>query len=206
MKTSKETIDILEEKVSKAEAAALKSYEEKNTELAMLRNLVKGLNVEIASNKKDLNQRNKTAKEKEKEILKLNQKCTNLATNASNFKSEINTLKQENQKLVKRKAGKLKKSHNAATNTSTFTLDESTSPDINFNSSPSIPSTSLLSVNRSAPMKDVTLVSSNITDELDTVEDISEATTSKVRSTQCSHSPQCVLRHPDTPPPFAPLT
>ena len=48
MKTSKETIDILEEKVTKAEAAALKSYEEKNTELAMLRNLVKGLNIEIA--------------------------------------------------------------------------------------------------------------------------------------------------------------
>ena len=143
--SSKETIDILEEKISKVESAALKSYEEKSAELAKLRNLVKGLNIEVASNKKDLNQRNKTVQEKEKEILKLNQKCTNLATNASNFKSEINTLKQENQILVKQKAGKFIKSHNAATNTSTFTLDESTSPDINFNSSPSIPSTSLLS-------------------------------------------------------------
>ena len=205
--SSKETIDILEEKISKVESAALKSYEEKNAELAKLRNLVKGLNVEVASNKKDLNQRNKTVQEKEKEILKLNQKCTNLVSNVSNLKSEIKTLKQENQKLVKQKTEKHKKSHNVATNTLTITFDECTSTGINFSSSPSMPSTSRLSVNSSVPIKHMTMLSMDTTDELDPVEDISEATTSEARSvTQCSHSPQCVSRHPDIPPPFAPLT
>ena len=68
---SKETIHILEEKISKAEAAALKSYKEKNTESITFKKLVKDLHDEVATNKKDLNLKNKAIKEKEKEILNL---------------------------------------------------------------------------------------------------------------------------------------
>ena len=143
---SRETIDILEEKISKAEAAALQSYKEKNTESGIFKKLVKDLNDEIANNKKDLNLKNKAVKEKEKEILKLDQKCTNLASNINNFKSEISTLKQEKKKLVKQKSEKPKKAHNVSTNTTSIRLDDYTSPVIVSSPSTliSIPSTSLL--------------------------------------------------------------
>ena len=80
-KNYEETIHILEEKISKAEAAALKSYKEKNTESITFKKLVKDLHDEVATNKKDLNLKNKAIKEKEKEILKLDQNLTLLMTN-----------------------------------------------------------------------------------------------------------------------------
>ena len=50
-------------------------------------------------------------------------------------------------------------------------------------------------------------LSINSSDKEVTVEKSTDATTSKVGCLSgCSHSPQCISRHPDPPPPFAPLT
>ena len=79
--SSKETVDILEEKISKVEASALKSFEARNIETSTLKSNLKNLKIELETSKRDLNARNKTIKEKEKENNKLDQKNKNLAEN-----------------------------------------------------------------------------------------------------------------------------
>ena len=53
-KTSKDTINILEEKVSKSEAAALKIFEERSLEIVTLKNVLKKKDSEISDFKKQL--------------------------------------------------------------------------------------------------------------------------------------------------------
>ena len=116
-KAAKDTISILEHKVSKSEAAALKVFEERSLETVNMRNVLKKKDSEILSCKKDLVQANKDLKAKEKEAFKLEQKNDNQADNIKRFKTEISTLKVENKKLVKKKPQNKLKSVNVSTNT-----------------------------------------------------------------------------------------
>ena len=113
-RSSTEIVTILEQKIAKIEAAALKSYEDKNLETATLRDALKNTKAELEMNKKDLNAKNKLVKEKEKENQKLDQKNENLVENVKKLKSDVNSLKTEIQKFEKQK--KIPKSKDVSTN------------------------------------------------------------------------------------------
>ena len=63
-----ETVEILEKKIDNVEASALKSFENKITEEAILKSSLKTLNLDIESCRKDLKSKNKYIKEKEEEV------------------------------------------------------------------------------------------------------------------------------------------
>ena len=125
-KTSTNTVKILEEKVSKAEASAFKSFEEKSQEIFCLKKAIKTKDSELACLQKEIKLANKALKEKEKEEYRLGQKNENLAENIQKFKSEISTLKSENKKLLKKNSSRSSKSVNMSTNTSPVTQSKST--------------------------------------------------------------------------------
>ena len=100
-KSFQETIKILEQKVAKAEASALKSFQKRNSDVDVLKTSLRNANNDLESYKKDLQAKNKCIKEKEKEIYKLEQKSENLASNLQKSKTQISSLESENSKLVK---------------------------------------------------------------------------------------------------------
>ena len=124
-KTSKDTINILEEKVSKSEAAALKIFEERSLEIVTLKNVLKKKDSEISDYKKELLEANKALKGKEKEAYKLQQKNDNQSDSITRIKAEISILKTENKNLLKKKPSK-RKSSNVSTNTLPVNLCNST--------------------------------------------------------------------------------
>ena len=77
----KETAYLLEEKLFKVEASALKSLNAQRQEVLSLKKSLKAHNHEIDNLKKDSNQKNKLVKEKEKEVYRLDQKSDNLESN-----------------------------------------------------------------------------------------------------------------------------
>ena len=85
-KSSSEIVKILEEKLAKVEAAAFKSYEDKNLETNTLKDSLRNFKTELQNTKKDMNTRNKLVKEKEKENYKLDQKNENLVENVRKLK------------------------------------------------------------------------------------------------------------------------
>ena len=90
---SRETIELLEEKIAKAEAKALHIYDEKKTEVTILENSVKRSDCEITKIKKELNAKNKEICEKVKCIQKLEHKIENLVSTNKNLKTELNQVK-----------------------------------------------------------------------------------------------------------------
>ena len=112
-----ETVEILEDKIAKIEACALKSFEEKKVEADTLKKNSKTLREELETTKKDVKFRDKTIKEKEKEAYRLGQKNDNLGETVKRLKTEISTLKHENKNLVKQQKPKLKKTQSVSTNT-----------------------------------------------------------------------------------------
>ena len=96
LNSSNNTLDILETKIEKVEAEAIKSYEGRNLEINTLKDALKNQNIEIETCKRDLNARNKTLKEKEKETYKLDGKAENLAESVKRLKVERTSHKQEN--------------------------------------------------------------------------------------------------------------
>ena len=80
IKASNDTIKILEEKIGKSEAAALKVFEERNQEIVTLKNVLKKKDSEISDFKKKLLGAKKALKEKEKETYKLQQKMRTIQT------------------------------------------------------------------------------------------------------------------------------
>ena len=117
LESSKNTLEVLEQKIGKVEAAALKSFGERNLETKTLKDALKKSNIEVETYKSDLKARNKTLKEKEKETLKLEKKNENLAENVKKLKVEISSSKQEIKKLENKQKTKTKKSQNVSTNT-----------------------------------------------------------------------------------------
>ena len=110
-----DTVNVLERKLSKAEASALKSFTSKNEEILTLKASLKKQNQEGENNQKDLKSKGKIVKEKDREIYRLQQKNENLESNLNKLKSDIKDVKTENKKLVKGKS--VKKVKSASTNT-----------------------------------------------------------------------------------------
>jgi chromosome segregation ATPase len=108
-KTANVTIPLLEEKLAKAEASALKCFKEKSEEILTLKSDVKNKTHEIENSRKDLSIKVKEAKEKEKEIYRLDQKCENLEDTVKRSKSTVSDLKSENKSLLKDKKPDKKK-------------------------------------------------------------------------------------------------
>ena len=101
---SSEIIDILETKLAAAEAQALKTFEEKKTEINALKNALKNSENQIVNIQKALEVKNKDLKEKEKVIKKLELKNENMNINTRNLKSELAKSKNECKKLQKTKS------------------------------------------------------------------------------------------------------
>ena len=114
-KSSSETVEILEEKLAKVEAAAFKTYEDKNRETHTLKYSLRNLKNELENTKKDMNTRNKLVKEKEKENYKLGQKNENLVENIRKLKSEISSLRTEIKNFEKQQRARIKKAKDAST-------------------------------------------------------------------------------------------
>ena len=95
---STNTIKVLGEKLSKAEASAIKSFEEKHQEILNLKLVLKKKDSELANIQKEMKVSNKALKVKEKEEYRLSQKIDNLSDNLKKCKTEISTLKAENKK------------------------------------------------------------------------------------------------------------
>jgi hypothetical protein len=103
IKSKKETITILEEKIVKADAGALQSYEQSKHDILTLKTVNKNLNTELESLKRDQNLKIKTIMNKNKEVKKLEVKCDNLESNMRNIKVELKSLKTENSKFGRQK-------------------------------------------------------------------------------------------------------
>ena len=101
---SREIIDTLETKLAAAEAQALKTFEEKKTEINALKNALKNSENQIVNIQKALEVKNKDLKEKEKVIKKLELKTENMNNNTKNLKSELAKAKSEYKKLQKTKS------------------------------------------------------------------------------------------------------
>ena len=98
---SKNTIVLLEEKLAKSEAKALKLFEEKKSENDIFKKQVKVLHSEKEDLKKEIKILMKTQKEKEKEEYRLQSKCDNLEGSVKMLKNEASVLRNENKKLKK---------------------------------------------------------------------------------------------------------
>ena len=125
-KASRDTIKILEDKISKIEASALRAFDERRQETATLKTTLKNQANENTNLKKDVTLANKNAKEKDKEIYRVEQKNENLSDNIKQFKLEISNLKAESKKLQKKKSLKLIKSTSVKTNTMPVSICSST--------------------------------------------------------------------------------
>ena len=223
-KSSKDTANILEQKITKIEAAALKSFEERKLETATMKNALKNAKSELECASKDVKNKSKALKEIEKEHYKLEQKNENLAENNRKLKSEVSSSKTEIKKLEKQQKTKLKKSHTVSTSTvsdsSELSASSITTPHISGMAS-YLPDMSELSV---------TCIQAHTPDELNNILTIepeepplsvssaascspstparwtpssnqSEVCANPNYSGVCSHSPQCISRQPRPPPP-----
>ena len=181
---SRETINLLEEKLAKAEASSMKSFKDKNEELLALKNVVKNYRQEQETSKKELNAKGKLVKEKDKEIYRLEQKCENLEYNAKKLKSEISDIKFENKKLLKAKAVKVKK-ESVLTSTLPETDQNTLNPSSMASLATSSNSSSLATKNSSNmfPMVSNTPSPSPVSPELSIPANITNTTMALVNST-----------------------
>ena len=101
VKISKESCSILEQKIGKVEAEALKTFEQNNSEVKTLKTVNRSMNNELAYLKRDLNSANKIVKQKKKEIMKLDHKCENLTTKVRKYKEDLNCYKVEKSRAEK---------------------------------------------------------------------------------------------------------
>ena len=101
-KSKDNTIEILEEKLSKAEASALKAFADKNDEVTSYKTALKNANKEIYSLKNELSSKHKNVKEAEKELYNQNRECDKVQDNLKKCKLENDALRSENKKLLKK--------------------------------------------------------------------------------------------------------
>ena len=130
---SKNSISIMEDKLAKAESESVRLFEEKKTEINILKKQIKAQNYEMESREKEATSCKKYIKEKEKEIFKLQSKNENLESNNRKLKTEISDLRNENKRLVKEKKKKgllsgSEPSRNAKTNNNNTQLSQTTLP------------------------------------------------------------------------------
>ena len=98
-KAYKQSTEILEQKVKKAEANNSKLFEEKRTDAEACRKQIKHPNDEINANKKEIFDLKKVVKEKDKVLYRISNKCENLESTVKRVKTENSSLKKENKKL-----------------------------------------------------------------------------------------------------------
>ena len=223
IKALRATVDILENKVSNAETNLLKhfketknieiSYKKEKEESTLLKDVVKNHHGEISKIRAEMKGHNKAQKSSEKEIY-------NLVNKTDNQQEVIKRLREENSCLKRDQIKKEKEFKKLLANTT---------KDKNQNISPLKPlkvdaTTNTEGVNFSSSMHSSTVCSASPL-TLPTMEILSKPSllTSVASSTsttlnrlivstckdlpnRCLHSPQCTLRHPNTPPPFAPIT
>ena len=236
LKTSKDTCVVLEEKIANIEAAALKAYEDTKSELNTNKMVMKKYSDEVQTLNKDLHESKKLIKIKERENLKLENKCDNLASNLKKSKEDIALMKAERVKAEKERKKKKVKAIEVSTNTtlpqSQFQNASSQTEDQNSNylPIPLSPSGSLKSVHMKPsntsnldplPTSNISkfMLSSSTSNSplipfgttlksTSNTSTVSSKASSKASSTcpQCPHHLQCYTRHPNPPPPFAPIT
>jgi len=100
-KSKDNTIEILEEKLSKAELSALKAFADKNDEVASYKTALKNGNKEINSLKKELSSMHKNVKEAEKELYNQNRECDKVQDNLKKCKLENDVLRSEKRNYSK---------------------------------------------------------------------------------------------------------
>ena len=124
----KETIAGLEAKISKAEAAALKVFEDKKIEIETHKKQVKFLNTESDKHKQEIRSLQKVIKEKDKELFKSESKCENLECSVQRLKTEVSSHKNNIKKLSKEKSIKSRQTCSASTQTCPSLLDLVSAP------------------------------------------------------------------------------
>ena len=197
VKISNENCVILEQKIDKIESDALDAFDENKREVNALQTKLTKLNSDISSLKGDLNSAKKIIKEKEKEVKKLGTKVEIAAESVKKYKAEKAKVEQETETKKVEVA-------NVTTNT------EKSDYNMNLASKQSLASTqpsktglppTHITSDSSAPST-LTMTMSSPTLDSST----KPMKSAPVPTHECSHYPQCMLRHPNPPPPFAPIT
>ena len=98
---NRKTMEILEQKVAKAELDTLKVFNEKKNEVDAFKKQIKPLNDEINERKKEITSLKKIIKERDRDLQKINGKYEKLETTTKRFKLEIASLKTDDKKRVK---------------------------------------------------------------------------------------------------------
>ena len=96
----------MEDKVAKAESEVLKLFEEKKTEVNILKKQIKVQTCETEGHVKEVNNHRKYIKERDMEIFKLRVKNENLKLNTKRLKYEISDIRDKNKMLMKEKKEK----------------------------------------------------------------------------------------------------
>ena len=136
-----ETIKVLEEKVTKAEASALKEYVDKKNEVTALKTTLKNASSEIVSLKNEIKAKNKAMKETEKELNKLGWKYEKLENRFRKYEDETKHTKSENKKL--RQMVKKEEFHEVEPEIEPFIIDiNANNPDLISNPTGVLPSIS----------------------------------------------------------------
>ena len=117
------TIAGLELKISKAETAAVKVFEDKKVEVEAYKKQVKFLNSESDQFKKEIHRLQKLFKEKDKELVKAENKCENFECCVKRLKTEVSSLKSNAKRLSKEKSIKSSPTCPASTQTCPSLLD-----------------------------------------------------------------------------------
>ena len=95
----KHTTDILEEKVTTAEAKACKLFEENKSHVEAYKKQIKHLNDEVNTTKKEIIDVKKVIKEKNKDLYRINSKCENLESTVKRVRTENSNLKNVKKKI-----------------------------------------------------------------------------------------------------------
>ena len=100
------TIAGLEAKISKAETAAMKVFEDKKMEVETHKKQIKFLNSESDQHKKEIRSLQKSIKERDNKLFKAESKCENFECNVERLKTEVSSLKSKIKDLSKEKSHK----------------------------------------------------------------------------------------------------
>ena len=103
------TIEFLENRIAKAEASALKTFEDKNNEVMTLKKSLKSSDIEMNTLKNEMKAKCKLVKDKEKELHNHDLKLHNLNQSFKKVKEENQILKTENKRHLKKLQQKAEK-------------------------------------------------------------------------------------------------
>ena len=236
IKAFKEIIETLENKVEHAEASLIKhfnetknlaaNYEKEKVDSKVLRDVIKNHNGEMLKIRGEIRVMAKAQKAKEKEIYNLESKSFNQQEVNRKLKEEVSNLKREklrNEKAAKKMVTNMRKDKNqnisipikaskVDVSTSTDIIDMLVENNLSYKTSAisNTPCTISIGMDKltenMSPNSDCsTIVTSVPVANLEIAMNRTIKTTSELPH-NCHHSPQCTLRQPNPPPPFAPIS